>query len=99
MKTITANLCCPQCGRDSELDVQVRVWARFTAMGFKPGRADHCQRNQYDFDDDSPISCGCGEGGVVSDFKRDVTPPSPNAPLPTPSDPLGSTRPVYDEPA
>ncbi|MDD2878628.1 MAG: hypothetical protein PHZ23_15530 [Acidiphilium sp.] len=61
------NMACPDCGRDDELSVELKVFATIYEDGTAINDGDHI------WDDDSACQCGsCGKKGVVSDFKLPV---------------------------
>lgn len=68
-ETVTNNwqMCCPKCGRDDQIDVQVKVFVRLTPDGSDPFAAD---MGDHEWEDDSPAECGsCGYEGLVRDFE------------------------------
>lgn len=58
-------LCCPGCGRDDALAVQVKSWAKLTPDGTDADDA-------HEWDQNSACACdACGWGGTVFDAETD----------------------------
>lgn len=63
-------MACPNCGEDSFLDVEARLFVRLTSQG---SDADESVDGSHEWDDKSYCVCqGCGHEGRVADFRITV---------------------------
>jgi hypothetical protein len=59
-------MCCPKCGRDGEIDIQMSSWRRLHPLGTDD---DAVNSDGYSWTDDSAAICGhCGHEGRVAEF-------------------------------
>lgn len=59
-------LCCPECGRDDEIDISAEIWVRLTPDGTD---ADESHCGDHYWDDDSAARClACNHNGTVLEF-------------------------------
>jgi hypothetical protein len=59
------NMRCPSCGKDDELDVQMKVWGRLKCDGTD---CDASVDGDHEWSDESLCACGnCGWRGTVAE--------------------------------
>jgi hypothetical protein len=59
---------CPNCGDESAIDIQAKLWVRVT---FNGSDADASGNGDHEFTPESPAVCGCcGHCGTVRDFEE-----------------------------
>jgi len=64
-----ADLACPQCGSQEEIDIQALVWTRLCEDGTDPDAADRHHESAAEWSDNSAAACAkCGWDGRVADL-------------------------------
>jgi len=59
-------MCCPNCGADSRIDVLAQIWVRLLPNGTDAAQASEASE---EWDNNSPCICEhCGHRGTVGDF-------------------------------